>query len=132
MQLFIGNIPHSATRDEIRVHCETIGPLYALQIPPSKIEGSRNPGYAFAMFRSRVAAAEAIEQLAGSSLPQAPGRKLVRHAALATSVAACSRPACRGLCPSRAKCKESLSQRLLAVVTAESSLGLGVSVRGAL
>lgn len=78
MQIFIGNIGHSCTREEIRSFCEKVAPLYHLHIPAPKSEGANNPGYAFAMYHSRVAAAEAIETMAGSTMPSSPTRRLVR------------------------------------------------------
>jgi hypothetical protein len=77
LQLFIGNIPHECTREDIHKFCETVGPLHALHIPPAKVAGSKNPGYAFAMYKSRITAAEAIEQLAGQSIPASVSRPLV-------------------------------------------------------
>jgi RNA recognition motif-containing protein len=77
VQIFIGNIAHTCTRDEIRRFCEKVAPLYHLHVPAPKSEGANNPGYAFAMYHTRVAAAEAIETMAGSTMPSGPNRRLV-------------------------------------------------------
>lgn len=87
MQIFLGNIPHAATREEIEAFCQKVAPLHSLHIPAPKSEGSSNPGYAFAMFKTKVAAAEAIEQLGGASMVSGPSRHLVRY------ITSCSRDA---------------------------------------
>jgi RNA recognition motif. (a.k.a. RRM, RBD, or RNP domain) len=78
MQLFFGNIPHECTSEDIQAFCETVGPVHKMYVPAAKIPGAKNAGYAFAMFKSRIAAAEALEQLSGQSIPSASSRPLVR------------------------------------------------------
>lgn len=79
MQVFIGGLPHSATAEQIREHCETVGPLYNLHVPPPKDDmGAHNQGYAFAMYTTRVLAAQAIEQLANKGMPGHADVGLVR------------------------------------------------------
>jgi RNA recognition motif. (a.k.a. RRM, RBD, or RNP domain) len=77
--MFIGNIPHESSRDDILAFCERAGSVHKLYVPAPKAPGARNAGYAFAMYESRVAAAEALEQLAGKSMAGATGsRPIVR------------------------------------------------------
>ena len=93
MQIFLGNIPHAASRDEVEAFCEKVALLHSLHIPAPKTEGSANPGYAFAMFKTKVAAAEAIEQLGGATMPSGPNRHLV-HSLMRFIVWACRLNAC--------------------------------------
>ena len=78
MQLFLGNIPHEAAHEDILKFCETVGPVFHLYTPQPKYEGAKNAGYAFAMYHSRVHAAEALEQLNGQCMPGGGSRALVR------------------------------------------------------
>lgn len=80
VQLFIGNIPHECDKEAIQAFCERVGPVHHLHVPPAKVPGAQNPGYAFAMYKSRIVAAEAIEQLAGQSVLPSNPRPLVRPA----------------------------------------------------
>jgi RNA recognition motif-containing protein len=77
LQIFIGNIGHSCTKEDIRAFAEKIAPVHKIHIPLPRSESAKNPGYAFVMYKSRVAAAEAIEQMGDSTMPSAPNRKLV-------------------------------------------------------
>ena len=83
MQLFLGNVPHEATVENIREFCSEYGELHNLHVPPPKMAGSKNAGYAFAMYKTRIAAAEAMEALAGKSMTiGSHTRPLVRYRAL--------------------------------------------------
>lgn len=67
MKLYVGNLPYSATEDEIRTLFENYGSITDLHIPTDR-ETGRPRGFAFVTFSNREGGEAAIEGLDGSDM----------------------------------------------------------------
>ena len=72
MKLFIGNIPFSASEEDLRGALADFEPLQDFYFPLDKFTGKPR-GFAFATFASKEQAEQAIEQLDGADFQ---GRQL--------------------------------------------------------
>jgi RNA recognition motif-containing protein len=62
VRLFVGNLPYSATEDEVRNHFAAVGPVVSVKIPVDR-ETGRPRGFAFVEYAERSLAEEAIRRL---------------------------------------------------------------------
>jgi RNA recognition motif-containing protein len=67
MNLYVGNISHSATEDTLRELFEKIGPVVSVKIITDKFTGSPR-GFGFVQMKTTEDAQKAIEELNGYEL----------------------------------------------------------------
>eukprot|EP00240_Pyramimonas_obovata_P003932 CAMPEP_0118924716 /NCGR_PEP_ID=MMETSP1169-20130426/2725_1 /TAXON_ID=36882 /ORGANISM="Pyramimonas obovata, Strain CCMP722" /LENGTH=355 /DNA_ID=CAMNT_0006865847 /DNA_START=568 /DNA_END=1632 /DNA_ORIENTATION=- len=73
-EIFLGGIPRSLTKEELEELCQEHGDVFEIRLLKDVTTG-QNRGYAFVVFKTREAAAKAIEKLNGSEIK---GKKGVR------------------------------------------------------
>ena len=72
MNIYVGNIPHSTTEQELRELFENIGPVVSVKLITDKFTGTPK-GFGFVQMENKEDAQKAIEELNGSELD---GRQL--------------------------------------------------------
>lgn len=75
-EIFVGNIPKTATEADLQTVCEAIGPVHTINLIPDAANPGQNKGFGFVRFETKKAAAVALETLPGKELPGHAGRTL--------------------------------------------------------
>ncbi|EIE23761.1 RNA-binding domain-containing protein [Coccomyxa subellipsoidea C-169] len=75
-EVFVGGIPRSATEDQLKVFAEAMGEVHAVVLLKDPQNNEQNRGFGFVKFKTRAAATDALEKLAGKQLADFPGQNL--------------------------------------------------------
>lgn len=75
-EIFVGNLPKTATDADVRALCETVGPVHTINLIPDSANPGQNKGFGFVRFTTKKAAAVALETLPGKQLAGHAGRQV--------------------------------------------------------
>eukprot|EP00877_Chromochloris_zofingiensis_P001788 jgi/Chrzof1/1160/Cz01g42230.t1 len=73
-EVFMANIAHDATDDQIKEFAQQLGEVFSMRVP--KHQSGQNKGFAFIVYKTTAEADSAIEHLNTQELKDFPGRKV--------------------------------------------------------
>ncbi|KAK9905524.1 hypothetical protein WJX75_001554 [Coccomyxa subellipsoidea] len=75
-EVFVGGIPRTASEEQLKVFAEAVGEVHAVVLLKDPQNNEQNRGFGFVKFKTRAAATDALEKLAGKQLADFPGQNL--------------------------------------------------------
>ncbi|CAL8471852.1 g11394 [Coccomyxa elongata] len=75
-EVFVGGIPRTASEDQLKVFAEAVGEVHAVVLLKDPQNNEQNRGFGFVKFKTRAAAADALEKLAGKQMADFPGQNI--------------------------------------------------------